>query len=357
MSYATYDPSAYYGPTNETPAQIEYERNFMAGDVVVGTGYGIQLVLFTNCALFLWKRRRHGWLPSVLLFYMTSMLLIESLFIAVQARTVQMIYIDNRNFPDGPWFFFLATQAAAVNVIFLATLFVLTFLSDLLVLWRCWVIWAASGQTRVAWGVLVVPIIILIASFVLGTMWTIESTKPNLSFYSTLPMKYGTSYYALSLSANIILTLLIIGRLIAYRRTLLRTLPADLAKHYISLATVIIESAALYSIFAILFLVTYAVNNPTAQIWLGVASGCQQIANLLIIYRLVEGSAWRKDTLMSTKPMHFRSGMHQGAVSTNFAVGRPSFHISAPPAVSASDGSSDPESEVKTERDKHPEVV
>ncbi|KAF7338957.1 hypothetical protein MVEN_01971900 [Mycena venus] len=355
MSY-TYDPSQYYGPTNEDAKTIEYERNFVAGDVVVGTGYGIQLLLYTNCALFLWKRRKHGWLPSVLLIYMTAMLLIESLFIAVQARTVQMIYIDNRNFPGGPWQFFLLTQFAAVNVIFDATLFVLTFLSDLLVLWRCWVIWAASGQTKLAWSVLIPPIIILVASCVMGTMWTIESTKPGLSFYSTLPWKYGTSYYALSLSANIILTLLIIGRLIAYRRTLLQSLPADLAKHYISLATVIIESAALYSIFAILFLATYAVGNPTAQIWLGVASSCQQIANLLIIYRLVEGSAWQQDTLVSTKPIHFRSGQHQGAVSTNFGVGRPSFHIGAPP-VSVSDGSSDPASEVKTEEHKHEEVV
>jgi hypothetical protein len=93
--------------------------------------------------------------------------------------------------------------------------------------------------------------------------------------YSKLPLAYGTSYYAISLSANIILTLLIIGRLVAYRRTLLQSLPADLANHYISLATVIVESAALYSIFAILFLITYAVNNPTNQIWLGVASACQ----------------------------------------------------------------------------------
>lgn len=72
----------------------------MAGDVVAGTGYGVQLVLYTSCALFLWKRRKHGRQPMLLLAYMTAMLLIESLFIAVQARTVQMIYIDNRNYPS-----------------------------------------------------------------------------------------------------------------------------------------------------------------------------------------------------------------------------------------------------------------
>lgn len=51
----------------------------------------------------------------------------------VQANTVQSIYIDNRNYPGGPWQYFLATQNLPVDVIFFATLFVLTFLSDILV--------------------------------------------------------------------------------------------------------------------------------------------------------------------------------------------------------------------------------
>ncbi|KAJ7220873.1 hypothetical protein GGX14DRAFT_336155, partial [Mycena pura] len=303
--------SPYYGPVGESQSNIEYERNFVAGDVIVGTGYGAQLLLYVNCALFLWKRRKQNRQSMFLLAYMTFMLLIESLFVAVQARTVQMIYIDNRNYPGGPWAFFLASQTAAVNVMFYATLFLLTFLSDLLVLWRCWVIWAASGQTTVAWAVIVFPTICLLASFALGTLWTLESSQPNLSLYSKLPLAYGTSYYAISLGTNIILTLLIIGRLAVYRRTLMLNFPKDLATHYISLATIIVESATLYSVFAALFLVTYAINNPTNQIWLAIASACQQIANLLIIYRVAEGSAWQKDTLTSkaaTAPIHFKSG-------------------------------------------------
>ncbi|KAJ7033382.1 hypothetical protein C8F04DRAFT_1104558, partial [Mycena alexandri] len=303
-----YNTSIYYGP-DEDHATIEYERNFMAGDVVVGTGYGIQFMLWLNCARFLWGRRKSGLQAKILLIYMTSMLLIESLFVAVQARTVQMIYIDNRNYPGGPWAFFLASQTAAVNVIFYATLFLLTFLSDLLVLWRCWVIWSASGQTRVAWVVTAFPAILLLASFAMGTLWTLESSQPTLSLYSALPLAYGTSYYAISLSSNIILTLLITGRLIVYRRTLQQTLSPELASTYISLATVVVESAALYSVTAILFLITYAINNPTNQIWLAVASCSQQIANLLILHRLAEGSAWQKDTLAGKiTSIQFKSG-------------------------------------------------
>ncbi|KAF7370709.1 hypothetical protein MSAN_00704100 [Mycena sanguinolenta] len=326
--------SSYYGP-DESASDIQYERNFIAGDVIVGTAYGIQLTLWANCALFLWKRRKHSRLSMLLLIYMTTMLLIESLFVAVEARTLQFIYIDNRNYPGG-------AMTAAINVIFYATFFLLTFLSDLLVLWRCWVIWAASGQRNLAWAVITFPIILLAASFAMGTLWTLESSHPDLSMYSALPQAYGTAYYALSLGSNIILTLLIIGRLVTYRRTLLENFPAELASHYISLATVIIESAALYTIFAVLFLITYALNNPTNQVWLAVASGCQQIANLLIIYRLADGSAWRQDTLsIKTSAIHFSGGSVR-PLSTNIN----SFHIATPPAPTERLG---PDREAKVE--------
>ncbi|KAG7440194.1 uncharacterized protein BT62DRAFT_938261 [Guyanagaster necrorhizus] len=290
----------YYGP-DEPYKTIMLERYFLAGDVVVGLGFGIQTVLYVSCATYLWKRRKQNPIALFLLAYITLLLSIEAIFVGVQANTVQMIYIDNRNYPGGPWQFFLDTQNLAVNVIFYATLFVMTFLSDILVLWRCWVIWTASGQI-VAYVITAFPAITLLASFVMGTLWTLQSSQPGLSFYSALPLAYGTSYYSISLGLNIILTILIILRLYMYRRRLLTSLPPEHAHHYVSLATIIIESAALYSIFAILFLVTYAVGHPSNQIFLGVASSTQQISGYLIIYRLAEGRAWKKSTL-NTLPL------------------------------------------------------
>ncbi len=109
--------------------------------------------------------------------------MLSTIFLAVQARTVQLAYIDNRNFPGGPWAWFLSTQELAVNVIFYATFFLSTFLADALVvsvyiltqgykkltkmgvqLWRCWVIWTSSGRL-VANLVVAFPALLLFASF------------------------------------------------------------------------------------------------------------------------------------------------------------------------------------------------
>jgi len=121
---------------DEDEATILLERNFLAGDLICGVGYGIQLVLYTSCATYLWKHRKDNRNNILLLAYITLLLTVETIFVIVQGRTVQVIYIDNRNYPGGPWQYFLDTQYLAINVMFYATFFVLTFLSDLLVV-RC----------------------------------------------------------------------------------------------------------------------------------------------------------------------------------------------------------------------------
>jgi hypothetical protein len=109
----------------------------------------------------------------------------------------------------------------------------------------------------------------------MGTLWTLQLTQPVLGFYNTLLMSYGTAYYLISLSANIILTILIMIRLFMYRRRILAVLPKAYARHYVSLAAIIIESAILYSVFALIFIITYAIKNPLNLVFLGVASFSQ----------------------------------------------------------------------------------
>jgi hypothetical protein len=93
-------------------------------------------------------------------------------------------------------------------------------------------------------------------------------------------MAYGTSYYIISLSVNIMITVLITIRLLWYRRIVTESLSAEHAKQYLSLAAILVESAALYSVFALIFIVTYAINNPLNQIFMGVASAAQVCAIL-----------------------------------------------------------------------------
>ena len=72
-----------------------------------------------------------------MLAYITLALIIQTIYCADQARTVQIMYVDNRNYPGGPWQYFLSNnQPKALDVLFYASLFLVTFLSDLLVVSR-----------------------------------------------------------------------------------------------------------------------------------------------------------------------------------------------------------------------------
>ena len=80
------------------------------------------------------------------------------------------------------------------------------------------------------------------------------SSWPNLAFYS------------ISLSLNIILTLMIVIRLILYGRNTFAA-PGSLSgfgRLYKTIATMLIESCALFAVSSLLLIVPWAVENPTA---------------------------------------------------------------------------------------------
>jgi hypothetical protein len=78
----------------------------------------------------------------------------------------------------------------------------------------------------------------------LGILWIMYSVSK--SPHSSLPRTIGTSYYAVSLGLNILLTALIVIRLLIFR-----------------------------PILALIFIITYACDNPLNQVFLAVASAGQ----------------------------------------------------------------------------------
>ena len=89
--------------------------------------------MFVACALYLRRQWRTRTYARYMLLFIILLFIVESIFTGVQTKTVQMMYVDNRNYPGGPWQYFLDTQNLAVNVAFYATLFLITFLCDILV--------------------------------------------------------------------------------------------------------------------------------------------------------------------------------------------------------------------------------
>ncbi|PIL31172.1 hypothetical protein GSI_05869 [Ganoderma sinense ZZ0214-1] len=321
----------YYGPL-EDQWNIQLQKSLIASDFVTGVAYGIPLVLWLSCATYLWKNRQKGKNTIFLLSYIALLLVAQTIYSITQVWFTQDIYIENQRYPGGPFKYFFVHQDDTADVIAYVTLCIVILMCDILVLWRCWVVWTALDH-RLGYLVVAFPACMILASLVMGTFWIIKSVEPGNTLYSPLPQQLGIAYFSLSLGVNVILTTLIVARLLAFRRANIAFLPPEHAQQYLSTAAVVIESASLYSVFAIVFIVTYGLSAPSNVILLGCAqasqvrlrllplpssllpppSSCtvtagrgqgadatdlaQQVATYLIVYRVAEGKAWSKDTL------------------------------------------------------------
>lgn len=108
----------------------------------------------------------------------------------------------------------------------------------------------------------------------MAILFAIETASPN-GLFSQTTASFALPYFAISLSLNVVLTCLIVSRILMYQRSSRVVLGSDYGKHYTSIWTMFVESAALYTICGILLLTTFGPGNPINQIWLGLAPSVQ----------------------------------------------------------------------------------
>ena len=108
----------------------------------------------------------------------------------------------------------------------------------------------------------------------MACLFAFETSSPS-GFFSKIATSFALPFFAISLSLNILLTLMIVFRLAAYRQKGRDIFGKAYGQHYGSISTMFIESAALYTICSILLLVTYAIGHPINQIWLGISPAVQ----------------------------------------------------------------------------------
>ena len=74
---------------------------------------------------------------------------------------------------------------------------------------------------------------------------------------------------------TVILTALIAGRLLFMRYRLKKLVGASSSMPYVTITAMLVESAAIYSINGITFLVAYGLNDPSQDLWLPVLGQTQ----------------------------------------------------------------------------------
>ncbi|KAK7438074.1 hypothetical protein VKT23_018241 [Stygiomarasmius scandens] len=163
---------------------------------------------------------------------------------------------------------------------------IMAWFADGLVLYRFFIIY---DRNRYA---VVLPALIWLGGIASGIGLIISTVNSGNSFWAETSIKLGIAFWAISLGLNIILTGLIAARLLVARYRVKTLMGARYGSNYISLVSMLVESAALYSAWALAFLITFARGSAVQNLLLPALGQVQGIAPLLILMRVLEGRAW-----------------------------------------------------------------
>ncbi|KAJ7821191.1 hypothetical protein B0H14DRAFT_3089137 [Mycena olivaceomarginata] len=274
---------------NETAAQLWNERCIFIGQLIGAIGYGVHLTLFCQCvpALFASKSGRHN---RELLIFVFILFALGNIGNATTFLFAQKSFIDYRDYPGGPGAYFVEQSTDWSAVVCNSVYIVNTWFQDGIVLYRFWAIWSRNYYFAV------VPALAFLTSMILSAILIAELCKPGSSFWTAISMKLAIPYWAISISMTVILTALIAGRLLFMRYRLNKLVGAHTSTPYVTIMAMLVESAAIYSINGLIFLVSYGVNSPSQNLWLPLLGQTQSIAPLLIILRVAKGQAWSGET-------------------------------------------------------------
>ncbi|TFK32146.1 hypothetical protein BDQ12DRAFT_775032 [Crucibulum laeve] len=267
-----------------------FEHSYYIGNYMSGILYGVALVIYfmTMKALSTMRGNTTG-KRRFFAIYSTLLILLLTVDISCNAVWGEQMWITFRDTPGGVPVFVETQVSVWYQTLSSTSVVALIFLGDALLIHRLFLIWGSS------YLVIVVPMLAYLTAFSLAIIVLVVVGKPGGNFFGGKAINFGTPYYAITISMNILITLLICLRLRYQSKSVRRALGKDDAKIYTSVSTMLIESAAPYTLVGIMFLIPYARGSQIAisfgQVWAKLTCLSPQ----LIVLRVVTGKAWKSD--------------------------------------------------------------
>ncbi|KAK0244890.1 hypothetical protein EDD85DRAFT_932854 [Armillaria nabsnona] len=146
-----------------------------------------------------------------------------------------------------------------------------TFLVDVVIIWRCWILWDRQ------WRMVLIPMVCTVASIVMkGIQIFTASRNPGINHFTT-EINWSLVYILLTLSTTVMCTVAIVYRL-------LRCAPGISASR--KLVEMLIESSSIYSLSLIIYLATVSKNLESSFYADIIAAYCKAIAPTLLVGRV-----------------------------------------------------------------------
>ncbi|KAI0324257.1 hypothetical protein GY45DRAFT_1349503 [Cubamyces sp. BRFM 1775] len=220
-------------------------RMSYAAAVLACVTYGIYLVIAVICIYILLKRRSASktYAHRIILSYTVLMLIVSTGYFVCGAVWSEVEFVEST--ADISVYDTLLNSPLAVLK---DTLYVVNiWLADSLLLYRTFVIWGGS------YFIVTIPACLWMGAVATGIALLYNTAQPLANLNQGVIIHFQTSFYCLTISLNILCTLLIAGKLWMQHRRV-QALRAAGAWSYTMVIAIIVESAALYSLCGIIYI-------------------------------------------------------------------------------------------------------
>jgi len=219
----------------------------------------------------------------VYLHFTVLMFIVTSIYIAVLVYMAQLELIEapvnpQDNTLDAVWPSILTNTLSLVNIL----------LTSGLLAYRCFVVW---DDYRVA----AVPGLVFLAIFGTGIACVWAAGSPVVTPHTTRILNYP--FWISIIVLNVLTTSLISARLLQVRKSLRDALGGNHGRHYVTIISMLVESAAIELLFAVLAFATFAADVPVANVFAPMEGLIVVIAPNLLIYRVASGSSIERTTI------------------------------------------------------------
>lgn len=291
------------------------EKENLTGNLVGPIFYGIVVTLFLQCmgALLNPASNARGYMKWGLVAHTVAMFLFVTVYATINLNLQSISYVDNRGYPGsgdilppGPFGYQSLTYSKPISLVSSVMFQLNQWLADGLLLYRCHVIYSVNH-----W-IIAFPCLMYLATFAMGIMVLYAFSQPGSLYWDAVAIyNFSLSYYSISLSLNVLLTLLIVIRVVLHSRKIRNAMgtQATVSGVYKAIITILIESFALYAVSFLLYIATWGANSTLVYVFNPILPETQVIAPFLITLRVANRRALTKGAIASgnISSLHFAS--------------------------------------------------
>ncbi|KAG2154421.1 uncharacterized protein EDB93DRAFT_160335 [Suillus bovinus] len=271
-----------YTPHTDLPL----ERSRLIGMILGGVSYGVYLLLTVQAVTALMQRSQHGQKIAdnrrMLLCYTLITFTLSTICFACTLKYTEIIWIDLRDAPGGPIALIKNAMHYRINFVAMLCGYTTEWFMQALLLYRCFVIW--NGVRHV-----MIPMFVVYIGMIAVAVTVLVRAGAGASFYS---IDAALAYHAFLGANTVLYSILVVKRLVSMRNEMKAALAEYDSSTYDSVILMVIESAMVYSVFAIVYIVAFSMeSNSLSTICFLSIYQVQGITQLFIIIRVARGRA------------------------------------------------------------------